>query len=251
MTGGSLLHTPTIPPCFTHTIDMSEIANTIRLLHASVPQHVKIVAVSKFHPVEELREAYDAGQRIFGESRQQELLQKIPQMPQDVAWHFIGHLQTNKVRSIVGKVAMIESVDTERLLGIIDAESAKAGVRSAVLLQLHVAREETKFGFTPEELLEFFASGRYRSLQATDLRGVMGMASNTDDTARIRADFDAIASTFRTIRAEYPDLEHFDTVSMGMTHDYRIAIEAGSNMVRIGTAIFGERQYNTNLNTQH
>lgn len=222
---------------------MSEIANTIHQLHASVPADVRIVAVSKFHPVEQLREAYDAGQRIFGESRQQELLQKIPQMPQDVAWHFIGHLQTNKVRSIVGKVAMIESVDTERLLSIIDAESIRAGVRTSVLMQLHVAREETKFGFTPGELLDYFASGRHRMLQATDLRGVMGMASNTDDTARIRADFDAIAATFRTIRTAHPELTAFDTVSMGMTHDYRIAIEAGSNMVRIGTAIFGERDY--------
>lgn len=221
---------------------MSEIANTIRQLHASVPADVKIVAVSKFHPVEQLREAYDAGQRIFGESRQQELLQKIPQMPQDVAWHFIGHLQTNKVRSIVGKVAMIESVDTERLLSIIDMESAKAGVRSSVLLQLHVAREETKFGFTPDELIDYFASGRHRLLQATDLRGVMGMASNTDDTARIRADFDAIAATFRTIRDSHPELTAFDTISMGMTHDYLLAIEAGSTMVRIGTAIFGERE---------
>lgn len=200
------------------------------------------MAVSKFHPVEELRQAYDAGQRIFGESRQQELLQKIPQMPSDVMWHFIGHLQTNKVRSIVGKVAMIESVDTERLLDIIDAESVRAGMRSSVLLQLHVAMEETKFGFSPEELLSYFESGRYHALKATDLRGVMGMASNTDDTDRIRADFDAIAATFRTIRAEFPDLNGFDTLSMGMTHDYRTAIEAGSTMVRIGTAIFGERQ---------
>lgn len=222
---------------------MSEIANTIRLLHSSVPKGVHIVAVSKFHPVEELLQAYDAGQRIFGESRQQELLQKIPLMPPDVMWHFIGHLQTNKVRSIVGKVAMIESVDTERLLRIIDAESERAGVRSSVLMQLHVAREETKFGFSPEELLDFFNSGRYRNLHATDIRGVMGMASNTDDTARIRADFDAIDATFRAIKASHPALHGFDTISMGMTHDYRIAIEAGSNMVRIGTAIFGERTH--------
>lgn len=222
---------------------MSEIANTIRLLHSSVPKGVLIVAVSKFHPVEELREAYDAGQRIFGESRQQELLQKIPLMPSDVMWHFIGHLQTNKVRSIVGKVAMIESVDTERLLDIIDAESVRTGVRSSVLMQLHVAQEETKFGFSPDELMEYFESGRYRSLKNIDLRGVMGMASNTDDIDRVRADFEAIAATFRSIRASHPELHGFDTLSMGMTHDYRIAIETGSNMVRIGTAIFGEREY--------
>lgn len=219
------------------------IADTIKFLHASVPEGVRIVAVSKFHPVEQLREAYDAGQRLFGESRQQELLQKIQQMPADVKWHFIGHLQTNKVRSLVGKVAMIESVDTERLLHLIDAESVKAGVRTRVLMQLHVAKEETKFGFSPEELLDYFASGRYRQLQATDICGVMGMASNTDDTARISADFDAIAATFRTVKATYPDLPCFDTISMGMTHDYRLAIQSGSNMVRIGTAIFGERDY--------
>lgn len=218
------------------------IANTIKSLHASVPQGVRIVAVSKFHPVEQLREAYDAGQRLFGESRQQELLQKIPQMPADVQWHFIGHLQTNKVRSLVGKVAMIESVDSGRLLQLIDAESVRAGVRSRVLMQLHVAKEETKFGFSPEELLEYFAGGKYRDLRATDICGVMGMASNTDDTVRIRADFDTIAATFHTIKTSYPDLPCFDTISMGMTHDYRLAIEAGSNMVRIGTAIFGERE---------
>ena len=164
-------------------------------------------------------------------------------MPQDVAWHFIGHLQTNKVRSIVGKVAMIESVDTERLLSIIDAESVRAGVRTSVLMQLHVAREETKFGFTPEELLDYFASGRHRLLQATDLRGVMGMASNTDDMQRVREDFRLISDTRSRILSIAPDLRGFDIVSMGMSGDWKIAVEEGSNLVRIGTAIFGEREY--------
>lgn len=222
---------------------MSDISEKIHELHASVPEGVAIVAVSKFHPVEALREAYDAGQRIFGESRQQELLQKIPLMPADTVWHFIGHLQSNKVRSIVGKVSMIESVDTERLLGIIDAESEKAGVKSRVLLQVHVAREETKFGFSPDELMEFFSSGRYKSLKATRLCGIMGMASNTDDMERVKADFRAIADTRRRIAEIATDLPDFSIVSMGMTNDYHEAIECGSTMVRIGTLIFGEREY--------
>lgn len=222
---------------------MSDISEKIHELHASVPEGVAIVAVSKFHPVDALREAYDAGQRIFGESRQQELLQKIPLMPADTVWHFIGHLQTNKVRSIVGKVSMIESVDTERLLGIIDAESEKAGVESRVLLQVHVAREETKFGFSPDELMEFFSSGRYKSLKATRLCGIMGMASNTDDMERVKADFHAIADTRRRIAEIATDLPDFSIVSMGMTNDYHEAIECGSTMVRIGTLIFGEREY--------
>lgn len=222
---------------------MASIAENIARLRSTLPQGVEMVAVSKFHPAEALMQAYDAGQRIFGESRQQELLQKAPMMPADTRWHFIGHLQTNKVRSIIGKVAMIESVDTERLLGIIDAESERAGVLTGVLMQVHVAREETKFGFSPAELLDFFAQGRHRSLRATKLRGVMGMASNTDDTKRIRADFSAIADCHRAISAIAPELEDFDTISMGMSHDYPLAIECGANLVRIGTAIFGEREY--------
>lgn len=219
------------------------IAENLRAVLSSVPQGVEVVAVSKFHPVERLKAAYDAGQRIFGESRQQELLQKIPQMPSDVRWHFIGHLQTNKVRSLIGKVALIESVDSEKLLALIDAESQRAGVVSDVLLQVHVAREETKFGFLPEELEQLFSQKRHLDFKATRLRGIMGMASNTDDTDRVRADFQAIAACFWHIRDLAPDLQHFDKISMGMSHDYQIAVAEGSNMVRIGTAIFGDREY--------
>lgn len=222
---------------------MSRIAATIRSLHASLPAGVELVAVSKFHPADALREAYDAGQRIFGESRQQELLQKIPLMPSDVRWHFIGHLQTNKVRSIVGKVALIESVDTERLLAVIDAEAEKVGVVQEVLMQVHVAREETKFGFLPEELIELFASGRSARFRNVRYRGVMGMASNTDDEARVKADFDEIYRTFSAVLDTGKAGGRFDLVSMGMSHDYPLAIAAGANLVRIGTAIFGERCY--------
>ena len=223
---------------------MTAIAENIQRIKASLPEGVELCAVSKFHPVEALREAYDAGQRTFGESRVQELLAKIPEMPTDVRWHFIGHLQTNKVRQIIGRAAMIESVDSERLLRLIDSESERAGTVTRVLMQLHVAAEETKFGFTPDELTEFFSRRGFESLKATHICGVMGMATNTDDEARIAEDFRLIRSTFEKIRSEIaPDLRGFDIVSMGMSGDYPLAIEYGSTLVRVGTGIFGERQY--------
>ena len=157
------------------------IAEEIKKIHSELPEGVRLCAVSKFHPSEAIMDAYGAGQRIFGESRVQELLAKVEELPKDIQWHFIGHLQTNKVRQLIGKASMIESVDSERLLELIDRESEKAGVVSRVLMQLHVAKEETKFGFSPEELLEYFADRRFEKLKATHLCGVMGMASNTDD----------------------------------------------------------------------
>ena len=223
---------------------MTEIRKQITRLRAELPEGVALCAVSKFHPVEALREAYDAGQRTFGESRVQELLEKIPQLPADISWHFIGHLQTNTVRQLIGRTAMIESVDSERLLALIDRESEKAGVITRVLMQLHVAAEETKFGFTPQELEDYFANRRFESLRATHICGVMGMATNTDDTDRISSDFRQIAGTFRRIRTEIaPDLRGFDTISMGMSDDYPLAIAEGSTLVRIGSTIFGARQY--------
>lgn len=222
---------------------MTDIQSKIRELHASLPEGVELVAVSKFHPAEAIQEAYDAGQRIFGESRAQELLSKIDILPADIRWHFIGHLQTNKVKHLIGKTSMIESIDTEKLLHCIDTESAKAGVVTKVLMQLHVAREETKFGFSPDELLEYFRLRKFESLKATHICGVMGMASNVDDPERIRADFRLIADTFRRIKESTPDLRGFDKISMGMSGDWPIAIEEGSNLVRVGTAIFGARNY--------
>lgn len=223
---------------------MSTIAENIRKIRESLPEGVTLVAVSKFHPAEAIQEAYNAGQRNFGESRVQELAVKVPQLPDDINWHFIGHLQTNKVKQLLQlRPALIESVDTERLLDVIDREAVKLGVTARVLMQLHVAREETKFGFSPDELMQYFADRRFESLQATHICGVMGMASNTDDQTRIADDFNLIASTFRDICAQCPDLRGFDTVSMGMSHDYPLAVDCGSTMVRVGTAIFGERQY--------
>ena len=223
---------------------MSTIAENIRKIRESLPEGVTLVAVSKFHPAEAIQEAYNAGQRNFGESRVQELAVKVPQLPGDISWHFIGHLQTNKVKQLLQlRPALIESVDTERLLDVIDREAVKLGVTVRVLMQLHVAREETKFGFSPAELMQYFADRRFERLQATHICGVMGMASNTDDQARIADDFNLIASTYRDICALCPDLRGFDTVSMGMSHDYPLAVGCGSTMVRVGTAIFGDRQY--------
>ncbi|MDE5713785.1 MAG: YggS family pyridoxal phosphate-dependent enzyme [Muribaculaceae bacterium] len=220
------------------------VAENLAEVLAEIPPGVGLVAVSKFHPASIISEAYGAGQRCFGESRVQEFLEKEKDLPSDIRWHFIGHLQTNKVKQIIGKTTLIESVDSERLLDLIDRESAKAGVVSRVLMQVHVAKEETKFGFYPEELLQYFSERRFEKLTNTHICGVMGMASNTDDLSRVRADFREIASIYRSIADDSAlGLRGFDTLSMGMSGDWRIAVEEGSNLVRIGTRIFGEREY--------
>ncbi len=220
------------------------VAEEIIKLREEIPEGISLVAVSKFHPASMIREAYDVGQRLFGESRVQELLEKIPLLPEDIEWHFIGHLQTNKVRQLIGKVALIESVDSEKLLALIDSESRKAGVVTNVLMQVHVAAEETKFGFLPEELMSYFKDKRFENLTNTHICGVMGMASNTSDMSRVRADFAEIRRIFREISEDNSlELRGFDRVSMGMSQDWRIAVEEGSTSVRIGSLIFGEREY--------
>lgn len=220
------------------------VSDNLRRLRESVPEGVELVAVSKFHPAEALMQAYDAGQRVFGESRALELEAKAAQLPEDIEWHFIGHLQTNKVRKVVAHASLIHSIDSERLLRAVDSEAVKAGRRVAVLLQLHVAEEETKFGFTPEELAAFVTRELVGSLEGVEIRGVMGMASNVDDEERIREDFRAIRSAFDSLKGTvFAGQPSFDTVSMGMSHDWPIAVEEGSNMIRVGTSIFGEREY--------
>ncbi len=218
------------------------IADRLAAIKSTLPEGVTLVAVSKFHPAADIAEAYAAGQRVFGESRVYELLDKRAALPADIRWHFIGHLQTNKAKALVGNADLIESIDSERLLALVDRLAAGRGTVQRVLMQVHVAAEATKTGFAPDELLDYFAARRFESLQATHICGIMGMATNTDDTARVRADFETIASLHRRILTMCPDLRGFDTVSMGMSGDYLTAIEAGSNMVRVGTAIFGERQ---------
>ncbi len=222
---------------------MGQIAENIERVRATLPEGVELVAVSKFHPINALREAYEAGQRVFGESRVQEITEKFDQMPDDVRWHFIGHLQTNKVKPLIGRVSLIESVDSERLLNLIDRLSAERGVVTRVLMQVHVAAEETKTGFLPEELLGYFKERKFEQLKATHLCGIMGMATNTDNTDRIKSDFENIANLRKRILEIAPDLRGFDTVSMGMSDDYPLAIECGSTMVRVGTMIFGAREY--------
>lgn len=223
---------------------MNEIGERILKLKGEIPDGVELVAVSKFHPASAVMDAYEAGQRRFGESRVQELLKKIDVLPADIEWHFIGHLQTNKVRSIMGKTSLIESVDTEHLLECIDRESLKAGVVTRILMQVHVAREETKFGFSPEEMLSYFRERHFENLKATHICGVMGMASNSDDMDWVRNDFRRIADVFNMIRDDKSlGLKGFDTLSMGMSGDWRLAVEEGSNLIRVGTRIFGERVY--------
>lgn len=222
---------------------MSDIAERLNSIKSTLPEGVELVAVSKFHPVAALREAYDAGQRVFGESRVQELVDKIPEMPDDTRWHFIGHLQTNKLKYLIGNVSLIESVDSLHLLEMIDDLSFRKGVITRVLMQLHVAAEETKFGFTPAELIDWFATRGFESLKATHICGLMGMATNTDDDERISSDFRTVAETRKRILEVAPDLRGFDILSMGMSDDYQAAIAEGATHVRIGSAIFGQRVY--------
>ena len=224
---------------------LTSIQSRLDSVRQSLPGGVGLVAVSKFHPVDALRQARAAGQRLFGESRVQELAAKVAELgTDDYCWHFIGHLQTNKVRQLLRlRPALIESVDSVRLLEEIDREAARQGIVQNVLMQLHVAREETKFGFSPDELLDWFARRGFENLQAVHVCGVMGMASNTDDQARVEADFRAIRAAYDEILAMCPDLRGFSTVTMGMSGDYPIAIEEGATLVRIGTAIFGHREY--------
>lgn len=219
------------------------IKQRIDAIRLTLPSEVRLVAVSKFHPAELIDEAYRCGQRDFGESRTQELSLKAESLPEDIRWHFIGHLQTNKVRPTVKYAWMIQSVDSERLLAAIDREAAAQGKQMRVLMQVHVAQEETKFGFTPDELEAFFAEKRYAQFKSVRFCGLMAMASNTDDVERIKADFNRVAEMHSQIRAVAPDLTEFEILSMGMSDDYALAVECGSNMVRIGSTIFGNRQY--------
>ena len=222
---------------------MSGIASRLEAVRSTLPEGVELVAVSKFHPVEALREAYDAGQRTFAESRVQELVPKTEAMPPDVRWHFIGHLQRNKAKLVVGRADLIESVDSEALLELIDRLEAEHGIVQRVLLEAHVAAEEAKSGFEPGALLDYFRRGAYRNLRATHICGIMGMATNTDDAARIDADFAALATLLHDIHMAAPDLRGCDVLSMGMSDDYPAAIAHGATHVRVGTAIFGPREY--------
>ncbi|MBQ3147779.1 MAG: YggS family pyridoxal phosphate-dependent enzyme [Alistipes sp.] len=217
------------------------IASEILRLRESLPQGVRLLAVSKFHPVEALQQAYDAGQRAFGESRPQELKAKHEVLPNDIEWVMIGHLQTNKVKYIAPFVSLIESLDSERLAEEINRQAEKCGRRIDCLLEIHVTSEQTKSGWDYDELLSFVQSGGFDRYPNIRLRGVMGMATFTDDEQVVRADFERLAAYKREL-AEYFG-EQFDMLSMGMSDDYPIALEYGSTEVRIGSTIFGAREY--------
>lgn len=208
---------------------------------STLPKGVQLVAVSKFHPAERLQEAYDAGQRIFGENRPQEMVAKYDVLPKDIEWHMIGHLQTNKVKYIAPFVTMISSVDSDRLIEEIEKQAAKNNRTIDILLEVHVAQEETKSGWSEEELRAYLASGILNNMAHVRVRGVMTIASNTDDESVVRRDFETIRRIFNELKPQFGDA--FDTLSIGMSDDYPVALEYGSTMVRIGTAIFGQREY--------
>lgn len=208
---------------------------------STLPKGVQLVAVSKFHPAERLQEAYDAGQRIFGESRPQEMVAKYDVLPKDIEWHMIGHLQTNKVKYIAPFVTMISSVDSDRLIEEIEKQAAKNNRTIDILLEVHVAQEETKSGWSIEELRAYLASSILNNMAHVRVRGVMTIASNTDDESVVRRDFERIRTIYDELKPRFG--EAFDTLSIGMSDDYPIALEYGSTMVRIGTAIFGAREY--------
>lgn len=217
------------------------IRTEIERLREELPEGVKLLAVSKFHPVEALNEAYDAGQRAFGESRPQELKLKAEVMPHDVEWHMIGHLQTNKVKYIVPFVTLIESLDSERLAQEINRQAERCGRVIDCLLEIHITDEESKSGWAYDELMSFVSGGGFQAYPNIRVRGVMGMATFTDDEVVVRRDFKRLAEC----KAELSEYfgEEFDTLSMGMSDDYRIALEYGTTEVRIGSTIFGAREY--------
>ena len=223
---------------------MTDVKSNLGRVRASLPDGVRLVAVSKYHPEEELMVAYDAGQRLFGESHEQELRLKHEHLPKDIEWHFIGHLQTNKVKYIVPYVAMIEAVDSLRLLAEIEKQAAKNDRVIKVLLELHIAEEATKYGLTPAACRQLLDGSEWRQMEHVQICGLMMMATNTDDELRITTEFETARRFFDEVKAEYfADDPAFCERSWGMSDDYHLAVRHGSTMVRIGTTIFGPRVY--------
>ena len=226
-----------------------QVADRIQEVRRELPEGVTLCAVSKYHPIEAVKEAYEAGQRIFGESREQELRLKWEALPKDIEWHFIGHLQTNKVKYIAPFVSLIQSVDSERLLDEIQKQAAKNSRVIDVLLEVHIAQEESKSGFNPDELTDLLASVNIgQRWPNVNLKGIMAMATFTDDENQIRNEFHSLMTCYRQLldgplAQQGITAEQFAIRSCGMSEDYKIAVAEGSNMVRIGSHIFGEREY--------
>ena len=218
-------------------------ANLKEVLH-DLPPQVRLVAISKFHPAEAIEEAYAAGQRLFGESKVQELSEKHETLPKDIEWHFIGHLQTNKVKYIAPYIAMIHAVDSYKLLVEIDKQASKANRIIPCLLEIHIAQEESKYGFTFGSCREMLRDGAWRKLGNIRIDGVMGMATNTEDEKEIEKEFKSLHDFFMELKSEFfAGQAGFKEISMGMSHDYQIAVKAGSTLVRVGSKIFGDRIY--------
>lgn len=217
----------------------SDTGEKIEKIRATLPAGVTLIAVSKYHPAEAIEAAYSAGQRDFGESKAQDLVAKHQMLPDDIRWHFIGHLQSNKIKYIAPFIHLIHSIDSLRLLQEVDKQGAKNNRKIPCLLQIHIAREENKFGFTPDECLSMLDEGAWRRLEHIEIRGLMCMASNTTDEEQIKNEFATVGRLFRTIREKYfAGNGRFDILSAGMSEDYPLAIAEGSNHIRVGSAIF-------------
>ena len=221
-----------------------DVAKNLKEVLGNLPQGVCLVAISKFHPKEYVEAAYVVGQRVFGESHEQELSKKVEELPKDIKWHFIGHLQTNKVKYIAPYISMIEAVDSLKLLKEINKQASKHNRVINVLLELHIAEEETKYGFRLDDCRQLLKSGEWRNMANVHISGLMMMASHVDDEERIRKEMMTAANFFDEVKRDYfADDAAFSVRSWGMSHDYKIAVECRSNMVRVGTAIFGPRVY--------
>lgn len=220
------------------------IKDNILNINGKLPPGVKLVAVSKFHGLPELMEAYDAGQRCFGENRPQEFALKVPQMPDDVEWHFIGHLQTNKLKLVLPYASLVESIDSRRLLDSVNAWGKANGKVISVLLELHLGAEETKGGFTEQEIINILSEyvSSDSAFSAVRFRGIMGMASHTDDESVIESDFSRIEAFKKRLDGMFPTLTGFTELSIGMSGDWPLALRHGATIIRVGTAIFGPRK---------
>ena len=225
-------------------MNVEDVAKNLHEVVDTLPSGVRLVAISKFHPNEYIEAAYHEGQRVFGESHEQELARKVESLPKDIEWHFIGHLQTNKVKYIAPYIRMIEAVDSMKLLKEIDKQAAKNEQVIYVLLELHIAEEETKYGLTLDACRNLLEEGEWRNLKHVHIAGLMTMASNVDDEQQIASEFDTAKDFFDEVKARYfADDPTFKERSWGMSHDYQIAVRHGSTMVRVGTRIFGPRVY--------
>ena len=219
----------------------NRIAERIKSISDTLPGGGTLIAVSKYHPAEAIMQAYEGGQREFGESKAQDLVIKHQELPDDIRWHFIGHLQSNKIKYIAPFIHLIHSIDTFKLLQEVDKQGAKTGRRIPCLLQIHIAQEESKFGFTPQECMEMLEEGQWRLLRNVEIRGLMCMASNTEDKEQIASEFSTVQRLFKVIKERFfTGNESFSILSAGMSDDYPIAIEHGSTHIRIGSGIFIE-----------